>query len=382
MENNQLVKVIDESGVEKQTAIILQESFMPFFQKANEWSEKAKTLIVTDVSQTREMAMARQARLALREIRIEADKVRKTLKEDSLRYGRAVQGVYNVIEYLIKPTEEYLEQQEKFVELQEAKRKAELKAVREMELQPLIEFVPYGINLSDMAEPDYQKLLNGAKLQMQQKMEEEAREKAAEEARVKAEKEEQERIRQENERLRKEAEEKERQLEEERKNAERRQFEINEAFRIEREKAEKEKKEAEDKARKEREAIEAKAEKEREEAAEKARIEKEKADKILKAEQEEKARLLAEIERKRIAEEKARKEAEEKEKDEQRKRELAEKKAKAEPDKQKLMDFADMLNEQLVWPEVKTAEGKEIVSNTKTLIGKTAAYILQNANKL
>jgi type IV secretory pathway VirB10-like protein len=278
MENNQLVKVIDESGVEKQTAVILQESFMPFFQKANEWSEKAKTLIVTDVSQTREMAMARQARLALREIRIEADKVRKTLKEDSLRYGRAVQGVYNVIEYLIKPTEEYLEQQEKFVELQEAKRKAELKAVREMELQPLIEFVPYGINLSDMAEPDYQKLLNGAKLQMQQKIEEEAREKAAEEARIKAEKEEQERIRQENERLKKEAEEKE--------------------------------------------------------------------------------------------------------KDEQKKRELAEKKAKAAPDKQKLMDFADMLNEQLVWPEVKTAEAKEIIANTKTLIGETAAYILQNANKL
>ena len=58
------------------------------------------------------MQEARIARLALRDIRIQADKTRKALKEESLRYGKAVQGVYNVIEYLITPIEKHLEERE------------------------------------------------------------------------------------------------------------------------------------------------------------------------------------------------------------------------------------------------------------------------------
>lgn len=120
---NQLLQVITESGVEQTTAQSLQKAFEPFFAQANDWQEKAKGLVVTDESQTREMKMAREARLALKEIRVNADKTRKALKEDSLRYGKAVQEVYNVIEYLIVPIEKHLEEQEKFVERKEAERK-------------------------------------------------------------------------------------------------------------------------------------------------------------------------------------------------------------------------------------------------------------------
>jgi phage-related minor tail protein len=205
---NQLIQVIKESGVEQQTALTLQNSFLPFFEKANEWAVKAKTLVVTDVSQIREMNMAKQARLALRDIRIEADKTRKLLKEDSLRYGKAVQGVYNVIEYLIVPIEQHLEQQEKFAEIQEMKRKSEIKASREIELQPFAEFVPINIDLLNMIESDYQKVLSGAKLQMQAKIDAEQKAEQERIAKEKAEREERERIRQENERLKKEAAEK------------------------------------------------------------------------------------------------------------------------------------------------------------------------------
>lgn len=98
---NELIKVVDASGLESQTGNYIKEKFLPFFDQAEEWKEKAESLIITDVAQTHEMKMAREARLALREIRVEANKKRIELKQDSLLYGKAVQGVYNVIEDLI-----------------------------------------------------------------------------------------------------------------------------------------------------------------------------------------------------------------------------------------------------------------------------------------
>ncbi len=121
--NEALVLAIKENQVETETGLVLQKAFEPFFQQANEWKKKAEELVITDVSQVREMQMARQARLALKEIRVNADKTRKRLKEDSLRYGKAVQGVYNVIEYLIEPIEKFLQEQEDFAKIQEAKQK-------------------------------------------------------------------------------------------------------------------------------------------------------------------------------------------------------------------------------------------------------------------
>ena len=127
---SELSVVISDSGLEKETAQNLLDKFGPLFEQAAEWKRKAESLVVTDVSQKREMQEARVARLALKDIRINADKTRKALKEDSLRYGKAVQGVYNVIEYLIAPIEKHLEEQEKFAEIQEAKIKEELKSER------------------------------------------------------------------------------------------------------------------------------------------------------------------------------------------------------------------------------------------------------------
>lgn len=165
--NEQLVQVIQESGVEATTAQNLQDSFLPFFNQAKEWAEKASQIVVTDASQIQLIKDARQARLMLKEIRVNADKTRKALKEDSLRYGKAVQGVYNVIEYLIVPIEQHLEKQEKFVEIQEAERKAKLKLQREDELRTYSQYVPFGIDLANMTDEDYQKIFSGAKLQFE-----------------------------------------------------------------------------------------------------------------------------------------------------------------------------------------------------------------------
>ena len=244
MQTNELVEVVEQSGLEQQTSSYLKEKFLPFFEQAQKWKSEAKKLIVTDVSQKKEMMLAREARLALRDIRIQADKTRKALKEDSLRYGKAVQGVYNVIEYLVVPIEKYLEEQEKFEEIQEQKRKDALKALRDEEIKDLVEFIPYGLDLGEMSDENYQKLIDGARLQYAKKFEAERK---AEQERIAEEKrKEEERIQMalENERLKKEAEKREKELKA-----------IQEQQRLEREKLEQELKAQQEKERLERERI-------------------------------------------------------------------------------------------------------------------------------
>lgn len=338
---NELIKVIESSGIEIQTGNHIKETFMPFFEQAEVWEQKAKTLIVNDISQVHEMKIAREARLALREIRVNANKARIRLKEESLRYGKAVQGVYNVIDYLIVPIEKHLAEQEKFIEIQEANRKAELKLRREIELQPFEEFVPFAIDLANMSDEDYGKLFNGAKLQFNAKIEDEKKIEAERIAKEKAEAKERERIRIENKRLKKEAEEKEKQ----------RQKEIA--------KAEAERKAMEEKARKEREANEAK----------------------LKAEREAKAKLEAELKAKAEAERKAKIEEQERIEAEIKAKKEAERKAKAAPDKAKLIELAKSID-YISFPEVKSEEAQRILISTRELLNKVSNFIREKTSNI
>jgi len=217
---NQLSVIVKESGLEKTKAQILLDNFSTYFQIASEWEKKAKTIVVSDASQEAEMKMARVGRLFLREKRIAIEHTRKELKEQALREGKAIDGIANVLKALIVPIEEYLEKQEKYVEIK-------------------------------AAEEEKRKQI-------------EAEKKAEEEriAKEKAEAEERERIRKENEQLKKEAEERERKIAEERI------------------KVEREKKAQEEKARKEREVAEytineERKKRERDLADERAKAEKE-----------------------------------------------------------------------------------------------------------
>lgn len=365
---NQLVEVVDQSGLEVQTAKSLKENFLPFFEQAEEWKKKSEELIVTDVSQVREMKMAREARLALKDIRVNADKTRKALKEDSLRYGKAVQGVYNVIEYLIVPIEKHLEEQEKFAEIQEAKQKAELKSKREMDLMPYSEFVPFGLDLENMSDEDFQKTLNGAKLQLQAKVD---AEKKAEAERL------------ENDRLDKQAQDRRVELapyvQFMTDNHDLRSMTDNDFSTLfsslQKAKSQYEAKQAaiakeNEQLKKDAEAKELQLAKEREEASKK-----------LKEEQEAKAKLEAEIKAKDEAEAAAKRAAEETIAQEQKARELAEKKAKSAPDKSKLLEFAKLLQE-VSLPDLKSDEANKILSDAQTLIAKTVAYITEKTETL
>lgn len=216
MQDNQLVAVVQQSGLEKTHAQTILDSFTGFFEEAKKWEEKAKGLVVTDVTQTAIMGQAREARLALKDVRVNAEKVRKELKEQSLREGKAIDGIANVIKALVVPLEEHLEKQEKFVEFKIAKELDERNNKRITELTPYVADINF-YNLRDMDEDSYQKLLSSSKeaYEAQKKAEKEA-----EEERVKKEEEDRKeriRIQKENERLREEARVREKQIAEERR---------------------------------------------------------------------------------------------------------------------------------------------------------------------
>lgn len=280
--DTKLEQAIAQSGLEPQSAQGLLEKYKPLFAQANELVAAAQSIAVTDATQVSEIKRARNLRLQLRAIRIEAEKTRKGLKEDSLRRGKAIDGVYNVLEYAIAPVESRLLEMEEFAERAEAARKAALKSTREELLKP------FGVDasiypLGDLSEDAFKQLLDGSRLAHEAKLA--AAKKAEEEriAREKAEAEERERIRIENERLKEERErlEAERRAEREKAEAERRAIE--EKARAEREAAEQARRVAEEEARKLREAEEARK---RKEAEERARIEREEREAKAKVEAE------------------------------------------------------------------------------------------------
>lgn len=211
----EIAAVINNSGLEVTISGTLAEKFSPFFEQAAEWKEKAFGLIVTDESQADLMKMAREGRLTLKAIRVDAEKTRKALKEDSLRYGRTVDAIYKVIENVIVPIEQHLEDQEKFKERKEAERCAELTAQRVavLKAEDLQQYIPVNIALGDIVAEDWEKLLTGARLQQKAAAEAaQAAAKAAEEAAEEKRKLE-EQQREERERLRRQLEDQQKLLE-------------------------------------------------------------------------------------------------------------------------------------------------------------------------
>lgn len=325
MKNQELEVIIQESGLEKSQGQVILENFASFIKEASEWEVKAKAINITDISQVQEMANAREARLALKSIRVNAENTRKMLKEKALREGKAIDGVANVIKALIVPLEEHLEAQEKFIENLEKEKKEKRDLEREMTLQKYTQDVNM-YNFKEMSDEVFEKLVETVKLAWQ--AEQEAIKKVEEEKieLLRKEKEEQERIRIENDKLKKEAEAREKELAKER------------------------------------------AEQEKKLEAERAKA---------KKEAEAREKLEAEIKAKKDAEEKARKEAEVKAQAEKLAKLEEEKKKALAPDRDKLNAYAVELGT-LEVPKLETKEAKETLSKALKLLGEVVAILKSN----
>lgn len=301
---NQLALIIKKTGLDENKGLVLQERFSEFFDLASEWKAKADSLVITDVSQKEEMKQADEARKFLKNKRTGLEKVRVSLKEDSLKEGRAIDEIARTLTDLIEPLEEDFKQKATFQIRYEAAIKEKLKLER-FELLREYTADPNIYPLGELSEEAFTQLFDGLKLASEAAIERErvaeeeraqARVKAEEDriAREKADAEAREQQRLERIALKEAAENRAREYEAEKARSEAYQKAIEDKSRIEREKAEEERK-----------AIEAKAQAEREKAAEEARKVQAENEAKLKAERDARAKLEADLKAKADAELKA-----------------------------------------------------------------------------
>jgi len=350
-ENNELVVIAKESGLQENKVENLLSKFAGAFKEAKKIVEEVKGIVVTSEDQIEEMSLARESRLKLKDVRVHVEKTRKLLKEDSVREGKAIDGIANVIKALIIPVEQHLEEQEKFAEKLAQAKDRNTEVERTVELSKYTKDAEiYQLHPSVMSTETFESLLKTNKIAFE--AEKLATEKLEEEriAREKAEAEKQEEIRRENIKLKKEAEEREKkELEATKKR------EAEEAKRLEAQKK------IDDKIAADR----AEAEKKHQEALRVEREAKELAEKKLRDEK------LA-IERVEVAK-KAKEEAEKLAQEE------ADKKAILAPDKIKLLEFAKQL-QSVVAPAIKSKEADIILERAMAEVIK-AVNILQNGAK-
>lgn len=351
MQENQLIELVQKSGLEPAQQKPLLDSFGDFFVQAHKLATKAKGIKVTSEDQVDLMKQAKELRKQLKDLRIAADKTRIALKEGYLRGGNAVQAIYNDIEKIVKPAEQELEKSEKFAEIKEMERKQVRYEKRVSELQKYVEDVSI-YSLLEMTDDLYKILLDTKKKEHEDRLEQE---RLAELERV-------------------EQEKKQVLLRDRRMRLEQYRFFIGgEIDKINTETTEeefvkllkiaKETKETHDKH-------------EAEEKEKMAKLAKEKADLEEKIRKDREAQLAKE--RKEAEEARIKYEAEQRqaalEQEAQRKKLLA-------PDKEKLMDIAQIIDS-IQLPAVSSKEAMSVIKATEDMLGKVTSYIRQKAKAL
>jgi hypothetical protein len=175
--------------------------FVPYAQQVNELATMAHGVTVTDEADTAGMAEARRIRLAMKAVRVEADKTRKEEKEYALVVGKAVDFLGRSIRERAEVVEARLEEAEKFAERAEAARRETLAAERADLLRPICDDLT-GWDLAGMTPEAFERLRGGLQA-AHDAAEQRAHEQRMLDAEIAMERQrEQERIRSENEALR------------------------------------------------------------------------------------------------------------------------------------------------------------------------------------
>lgn len=146
-----LAKVVD--GVAEAERI--REIFAPHFRA---W--RAELPVAMAVAPD-DPGRARAVRLVLRNIRTSSERDRKALKENSLRTGRAIDGVHALLEKMLIPAEDAMREIEEAEERREAARKQAMANERSAALAPFCD--PQHFALGDMPADEFASLLSGQK---------------------------------------------------------------------------------------------------------------------------------------------------------------------------------------------------------------------------
>jgi DNA repair exonuclease SbcCD ATPase subunit len=135
-ENSELVKAIEAAGVSASTSETLLVSFGGHFCDMQEATSKAANIVVTDENQTAAMKAAKVARLEIKKVRTATEATRKMVKEDALRFGKAVDAVAGMIRVECEKVETRLEECETYAERAEIKRSEVRRIDRATALMP------------------------------------------------------------------------------------------------------------------------------------------------------------------------------------------------------------------------------------------------------
>lgn len=132
---NQLAIMIKDSDLPEEKSSILMGKFATFFVDVQTWEKKANAIKVTNESQKAIMDQARQGRLFIRKVRIDIEKCRKELKEESVKEGRAIDKVARFLSDALEPIETHLDRQEHYIEYREAEKQAIIQAEVERKME-------------------------------------------------------------------------------------------------------------------------------------------------------------------------------------------------------------------------------------------------------
>ena len=178
--SKELELIIKDQDLTKPDVNKMIEAFGGPFEEAGVILSSYKDIKVTDVTQTEDMAKAREMRLKLKKARTTVENSRKDLKYDIVKQGRAIDTIARYVKDEIQPAEEYLELQEKFIQIKNEKEAETLKAERITKLLKYTDDINV-YNLDNMTVEQFDSLVATLKEQYKVKIE---AEKKAEEARL------------------------------------------------------------------------------------------------------------------------------------------------------------------------------------------------------
>ncbi len=173
---NNLQALVAESGLDKSKAQVLIDNFSDYQALAAEWEAKIEALEITGPDDKEGIKLAKEARVFLKNKRTSLEAKRKELKDSSLKEGKAIDSIAKALTALIEPLEEKAEKKEKYWELKAAEEKLERHRVRTQEAYQYAEFIPMNMDFGGLSDEDFNKLMAGAKLQLDAKAEAERKE--------------------------------------------------------------------------------------------------------------------------------------------------------------------------------------------------------------
>ena len=365
-----LVKLPDELNelaqrVPAEKAQEIQTVLTQIFAGTADWEKQVDAIEVKDIHDSMSIALADVARKNAKNARVHAEKIFDAKREEvqtRMQSDKLEDSLWlkskQIMQLKFKAIEEKAEWKANFVKRYEAEQN-ELRVKLRLEKVAKFNSEVSRFEVEHMTDNLFDIFLTGLEKAYNDKIEAEKKIESDRLALIEAERVKQEKIRKENERLRKEAIENQKKLDAEREQVRKDNIEKERLAEIERKKNADLLKAQQEKAAKERAELLAKAESERKE----------------------KERLASEIERKRVADEKAKREIEAKIEADKKAKAKAEKAEKLAPDRIKLINFMQSLND-LPRPEVKSIEAASIVTNANTLLVRVANYIKENIGEL